>query len=91
MGIPWSEDEPWNDFTMSDAEQFIGDHFLPYRKEARVAGMQEGYMTPVVTHPQTGEEIEGEPDLSLMQHIKNVLGLQNAEEVWATNPTAYKR
>lgn len=51
----------------------------------------KGVVIPVVAHPQTGEEIEGEPGLSLMQHIKHTLGLGSAEEVWAQDPHAYKR
>lgn len=50
-----------------------------------------GVMIPVVAHPETGEEIEGQPGVSLMQHIKNSLGLGSTEQVWAQNPTAYKR
>lgn len=50
-----------------------------------------GVMIPVVAHPETGEEIEGEPAMSLMQHIKNALGMKSTEEIWAQDPTAYKR
>jgi hypothetical protein len=40
---------------------------------------------PVVTHPQSGEVIEGDPNKSLMQHAKDSLGM-TTEEVWDADP-----
>lgn len=74
-----------------DYDQTIGVENPADQIPFRTAGIQEGFMTPVVTHPETGEEIEGAPGMSLMQHIKNTLGLQNTEQVWAQEPRAYKR
>lgn len=71
--------------TSKTSDYTNGDWQLPDTPTAR------GVMIPVVSHPQTGEEIEGEPGTSLMQHIKNALGYGSTEEAWAQNPTAYKR
>lgn len=46
--------------------------------------------SPYVIHPTTGEEIEGDPGMSLMQHVRNSLGL-STEEAWALDPEAGKR
>lgn len=77
-------------FRTSKTAEFVpptpaSNYELPDTPQAR------GVMIPVVAHPGTGEEIEGQPGVSLMQHIKNALGMKSTEEVWAQNPTAYKR
>jgi len=46
--------------------------------------------TPYITHPESGEIIEGDPNLSLMQHAKNTLGM-NTEEIWAADPEIGRR
>lgn len=44
---------------------------------------------PYITHPESGEIIEGDPNLSLMQHAKNTLGM-TTEEIWAQDPEVGK-
>lgn len=46
----------------------------------------KGVLTvPYIMHPQTGEQIHGRPEHSIMQHAKNALGL-TTEDIWAMDP-----
>ena len=47
-------------------------------------------MAPYLTHPENGEVIEGDPNLSLMQHAKNTLGM-TTEQIWAADPEIGRR
>lgn len=89
----WKEPYWWD--STSDVRDEVGkqwDRSVGVQNpQERVPFRMGAVMTrPYVTHPQSGEVIEGEPNLSLMQHAKNALGL-TTEQIWAADPEVGRR
>lgn len=87
----WQSSEPNRDQVGKDWDQIVATQYpaqsIPYRTAAEAPYM--GEPTPIITHPETGEQIEGDPGISAMQHAKNTLGL-STEEIWALDPEISK-
>lgn len=88
------EDPYWWQSTLPAREQMAKDwdqtvaikhpsESIPYRTAATIRSI------PILTHPETGELIEGSPGMSAMQHAKNTLGL-STEQVWQLDPQIEK-
>lgn len=90
----WQSSEPNRDQVGKDWDQIIATQYPAQSIPYRVSNIPKWTMPnlvvrPFITHPQTGEQIEGEPEQSIMEHVKNALGL-STEDIWAQDPVVGK-
>lgn len=90
----WQSSEPNRNQVGKDWDQIVATQYpaesIPYR-EAKISSFNPRLPSiPYITHPQSGEVIEGDPHLSLMQHAKNTLGM-STEDIWAADPEVGRR
>lgn len=82
----WKSTQPARDEVGKDWDQGVAVNNpaekIPYRQAAAVA---PELTVPYFVHPVSGEHIPGQPVHSIMQHVKNNLGM-STEEIWGLDP-----